>query len=234
MNSLYLSAFVIGLMGSFHCIGMCGPIAMAVPVSGKGKYSRIIGSTIYNTGRTLTYIALGAIFGLFGSGFAFMGYQQQLSVIVGVLMLLFGLGLLFSKLSVVNKIFKPQMIKPLRDAFGYFAKKKSRSGLFAIGLINGLLPCGLVYMGIAVAIASASASGGALSMLFFGLGVFPVMFLIPVFSNLIQNRLKFSFNRIVPYFLIVLACLFILRGLNLGIPYVSPKAAESGQVENCH
>ena len=115
--------------------------------------------------------------------------------------------------------------------------KKTNSSLFTIGVLNGLLPCGFVYVGIAGAVSTVNWLTGALYMTMFGLGTFPVMFATAVFGKIINVNLKRRVSKLIPVFAVVLALLFILRGLNLGIPYLSPKYSKSisiEQSESCH
>ena len=78
--AILISALVLGLMGSFHCAGMCGPIAIALPLQGNTTGQKIFGGTLYNVGRTVTYGLMGAIFGLLGQGIVMIGFQQKISV----------------------------------------------------------------------------------------------------------------------------------------------------------
>jgi len=217
---ILISALTLGLVGSFHCIGMCGPIAIALPLKNDSLFSRIFSSLLYNLGRTTTYAILGLIFGLLGQGLQMAGFQKTVSIAMGIVMLL----------SVVTPIlFKNKFTK---NGFSFFQKIKtnlskkfsinSYSSLFTIGLLNGLLPCGLVYMAIAIAIASTNVWLGALAMIFFGLGNTPMLFAISLVGSSINLKFKRFISKTIPYIVVVIGLLFILRGLNLGIKYVSP------------
>jgi sulfite exporter TauE/SafE len=103
--------------------------------------------------------------------------------------------------------------------------------------LNGLLPCGLVYVAIAGAISSGDAISGMLFMILFGLGTFPAMFAATIFGRFINLNIRKKINQAIPALAVVLAVLFILRGLSLGIPYISPKisAQTINQTEmECH
>lgn len=226
--NLYWSALVVGFLGSFHCIGMCGPIVLAVPA--KSMLSKIL----YNLGRTITYAIMGAIIGFIGEGFSFIGWQQNLSIGVGVAMLII---VLFTK----YKHFDLPMNGALEKLWIYSKSKftplfKSKS-VFAplfIGLINGLLPCGLVYAALFAAVSMGGIWESALYMALFGIGTAPMLVGVAVFGNLLAPRWRTRFNRSVPYFLGVIAVLLILRGLNLGIPMISPKTDDSGKMMHKH
>lgn len=220
---MYWSAFVFGLVGSFHCVGMCGPIVLAVP----GK--TILSKLLYNIGRTVTYAIMGLIIGIIGEGFSLAGYQQILSILVGAAMLLI---VIFTKYKhfdlplsgAVSKlwIFSKKKLTPLFKSESAFAP-------FLIGIINGLLPCGLVYAAIFAAVAMGGMVESSLYMVLFGLGTAPLLIALSVFGNFLTPAIRSRFNKAVPYLLGVVAVLIILRGLNLGIPYVSPKMDDGGK-----
>ncbi len=236
------AAISLGLLGSLHCVGMCGPIALSLPVQGKSQSSRFVSILIYNAGRIITYSALGALFGLVGQGFAIFGLQQILSIVLGVIILLSVLlpGDLFAQFSFTSKFH--QLFSKLKVSLGNLFQNRSTKALFYIGLLNGLLPCGLIYMAITGALASGSVINGALFMALFGLGTVPAMFSVAWFSNLISVKFRLGITKAMPYVVSVMAVLLILRGMNLGIPYISPKMAEqchtevttAPKVECCH
>jgi len=231
-----LAAISLGFLGSFHCIGMCGPIALTIPVKRSSFSSIISGSIIYNSGRIITYAFMGLLFGLLGKGFAMAGWQNILSVSLGIIILIL---LFFPKLSWISKktglIFHllEKLKLQLRKLFGIHTLRS----LFLIGLLNGLLPCGLVYLGIAGSVATGDALKGALFMAAFGLGTLPAMMAITIVRDSISIRFREKIRRAIPVFIVVMAVLLILRGLNLGIPYVSPSVETTGETSHhqcCH
>lgn len=231
---LLWAAISLGLLGSLHCVGMCGPIALSLPVHGRSQSSRFIAILVYNAGRIMTYSALGALFGLLGQGFAIFGLQQILSIVLGVIILLSVLlpGDIFAQFSFTSKLH--QLFTRLKSSLGNLFQNRSTKALFYIGLLNGLLPCGLIYMAITGALASGSVIQGALFMALFGLGTVPAMFSVAWFSNLISVKFRASITKAMPYVVSVMAVLLILRGMNLGIPYISPKMAEQNTEVSCH
>ncbi|PIF05106.1 MAG: hypothetical protein CSA36_08470 [Draconibacterium sp.] len=219
---MLVSAFLLGLMGSVHCAGMCGPIALALPLHGNSLSGKIFGGTLYNLGRTITYGIMGVLFGLLGKGISFLGFQQKISVIMGVLMIL---SILFPAL------FKNQysmgkswiaVVGKLKRSIGSLFTVRSFQSLFFIGLLNGLLPCGLVYMAIAGAIATGNPVSGMLYMILFGLGTIPMLLGIALAGNMMSATFRKKINRLIPMLVVVVGILFILRGLSLGIPFLSP------------
>lgn len=221
--TILISALILGLMGSFHCAGMCGPIAIALPLHGNTVPQKIFGGALYNIGRTITYGIMGAIFGLLGQGISMIGFQQKISVIMGAVMII---SVLFPAL------FKNQyrmdkswfsLVGKLKKSIGQMFSIRSFSSLFFIGLLNGLLPCGLVYIAIAGAIGTGDIAQGTLYMILFGLGTIPMMLSISVAGNMMGLALRTRINKLIPVLVVVVGLLFILRGLDLGIPYLSPE-----------
>ena len=236
MNELLyclISGFAIGSLGSFHCLGMCGPIALSLPIATDSKWKAALSVGFYNLGRALTYAMLGLFFGLVGSRFRIWGIQQWVSIVAGLALLAF--VLFHFKVRLPGKWFdryQSQVRFRLQKLLS--SNLKVRSFLF-IGLLNGLLPCGLVYVAIVAALATGKIWLGAVLMFSFGVGTMPMMAGMLVFGRHISMRHRRWINRAVPYMVSVMACLLILRGLNLGIPYVSPKMGNTVQdVPTCH
>jgi len=220
--SILISAFVLGIMGSFHCAGMCGPIAIALPLHGNSVGGKIFGGSLYNLGRTITYGIMGALFGLLGQGVAMIGFQQKISVIMGSLMIISVLfPALFKNQYSMNKSWF-SLVSKLKSTIGGMFSIRSYPSLFFIGMLNGLLPCGLVYMAIAGAIGTGSISMGTLYMILFGLGTIPMLLGISLAGNLLSLAVRRRINKLIPLMVVVVGIFFILRGLSLGIPYLSP------------
>ena len=209
-------------MGSFHCAGMCGPIAIALPLHGNSAGGKILGGSLYNLGRTTTYGIMGAIFGLLGQGVAMIGFQQKISVIMGGLMIISVLfPALFRNQYSLEKSWL-SMVGKLKATIGRMFSIRSYSSLFFIGMLNGLLPCGLVYMAIAGAIGTGSVGLGSLYMILFGLGTIPMLLGISLAGNLLSLTVRNRINKLIPVMVVVVGIFFVLRGLSLGIPYLSP------------
>ena len=222
MSQLIFAAFMMGLLGSFHCVGMCGPLALSLPIDSGRRSARFTGVLLYNTGRILTYSVFGLIFGLIGKSAAFFGFQQWLSIILGLLIILF--VVLPKRFSIFhNKNFVLPFFDKIRSSLGQLFSRKKYSSLFFIGILNGLLPCGLVYMAAAGAVATGEVSGSILFMAFFGLGTLPMMWSIAFFGNYVSIGIRQKIRRAYPYLVTFMACLLILRGMGLGIPYLSPE-----------
>lgn len=223
MMQIFFVAFMIGIVGSFHCVGMCGPLALSLPLSNNSFAAKISGSLIYNTGRIVTYSVFGLIFGLIGQTASLFGFQQWLSIVAGALILLFIIMPKKYKMQTGAANYTNGFFAGIRTKLGRLFTQKNHSSLFVIGLLNGLLPCGLVYMAVAGAIAAGDAGSSILFMAAFGLGTLPIMWSIAFFGNYVGVSFRQKIRRAYPYMMALMACLLILRGMGLGIPYVSPE-----------
>ncbi|MEJ2195644.1 MAG: sulfite exporter TauE/SafE family protein [Ignavibacteriaceae bacterium] len=221
-----LTAFFVGLFGSLHCIGMCGPIAIALPVPDSTNVSFFFGRLLYNLGRVVSYMLLGALFGLVGQRIALAGAQQFVSIALGVIILISVLLPQKQKNYIIQLSLVQKVVQPLKANIGMLFRKGTFSSMFSIGILNGFLPCGFVYIGLAGAITSGDAISGAAVMFLFGVGTIPAMFMATVFGKYINIGIRTKLRKATPYFAMILAILFILRGMNLGIRYISPKLIE--------
>ncbi|MDP2088656.1 MAG: sulfite exporter TauE/SafE family protein [Flavobacteriaceae bacterium] len=233
---MFLSAFLLGLAGGFHCIGMCGPIAFILPINKETPVKMVFQTILYHLGRLLTYSFIGLLFGLLGKGLSLAGIQQQLSIVIGILMIAI-FFIPFNKLLSINIAFPiSKIVMKLKKKLGTYLNRKSNTSIFIIGILNGFLPCGLVYMAVIGSIAMASAYSGAFYMFLFGLGTIPLMTGAIYLGNFINIAVRNKIQKMIPVFVVIIGILFILRGLGLGIPLISPPN-ESLKIENpakCH
>lgn len=232
---MLFSAIILGLLGSLHCIGMCGPIAFMLPVDRKNQIKQFFQLMSYHIGRLTTYSLIGLLFGLLGKGFELFNFQQHLSILTGVLMILaITLPSLFKKVKIAQPITK--VIFKVKSALGEELKKKRNDTFFTIGFLNGYLPCGLVYMAVLGAIATHNPLQGSLYMFLFGAGTIPLMSAVAYAGNITNNVFRKKIQQIIPIIVVIIGILFILRGLGLNIPYISPTGAVSNLTEgteNC-
>ena len=214
------TALVFGFFSSFHCAGMCGPIALAVS-NLKSEGSPVVGKILYNLGRMYTYALLGLIFGFVGKGLSMAGLQQGVSIVSGILIIIF---ILIPRipLKISAKLGLSKGVFFIKKSFSWFLQRRSLSAMFFTGVVNGLLPCGMVYMALAASISLASPVNSGLYLTLFGLGTFPVMLTITLTGSLLNLRFKSLMNKTIPYLTVMVGILFILRGMSLGIPYMSP------------
>jgi len=225
----FWTAFILGLVGSLHCAGMCGPLALALPSTGSGLPGFVAGRAAYNLGRILTYCVLGLIFGLVGRTLVLAGIQRWLSIGLGIVLLagLLGSGRLGLSQPVVG------IVKRLKDRMRILLSRRSVRALTLLGLLNGLLPCGLVYVACAGAANTGDVLAATAYMAAFGVGTIPLMLAIGLSGKLIPWSLRLQLRKAIPVSVFLLACLLILRGLSLGIPYVSPDLSAGGAA-CCH
>lgn len=233
---MLFSAIILGLLGSFHCIGMCGPIAFMLPVDRTNKAKQFFQIGSYQLGRLTSYTLIGLVFGLLGKGFELFGFQQQLSIITGILMILVVLlPKLFQNLKISKSISK--IVIQLKSKLGKKLKQKRNDTFFTIGFLNGYLPCGLVYMALLGAITTHNAISGSLYMFLFGLGTVPLMTAVVFLGNFASGIFRKRIQQIIPVAVVIIGILFVLRGLGLGIPYISPDTSVSllsNSIKGCH
>jgi sulfite exporter TauE/SafE len=215
------TAFFLGLVGSLHCAGMCGPIALAVPPNLSSTWQFVLGRLAYNFGRITTYCLMGAVFGLIGKSLVVIGWQRWISLIAGTLIL--AALLINLRISLSASASKP--IGFLKLWLGKFLRGSSLTTTFCLGALNGFLPCGLVYAACASAGATGAPAHGVEFMAVFGMGTIPMMLGIGLAGKKLQLSLRFKLQKLIPATLVVVSLLLIFRGLALGIPYLSPDPA---------
>lgn len=244
--ALIFSALALGFASGFHCIGMCGPIALSLGLTKKQATNYYLQNLTYQFGRIVTYSLLGALLGILGKGFEMAGFQKYLTILAGILLVImavfsFGGKDFASKIPFLSKfLFKVKM------NLGKFMQKADYRSRFSTGILNGFLPCGMVYMALTASLAAGGILQGATFMALFGLGTLPFMFFVVLLGNLMTTAFRIKILKFVPVMMLVLGGLFILRGLELGIPYISPKEEalhiihndspehQQGNHETCH
>ncbi|MCS6771245.1 MAG: sulfite exporter TauE/SafE family protein [Kiritimatiellae bacterium] len=229
-----MSALVLGVAGSLHCAGMCGPLALALPrADGLSRRKLVFGRLLYNVGRAMTYAALGAVFGGIGHSLNLAGLQRAVSILCGVLLLLYASGALLPAVPRGLSVWITRAMTPLQQIMVSRLRSGSLGNLFVIGMINGLLPCGLVYIALAGAVATGTSWHGALFMFLFGLGTAPLIFALGLAGPSLHARLRGRFRAVLPATIALLGVWFVLRGSNLGIPLLSPGQAPNHSSPSC-
>lgn len=221
---MLLSALVLGVLGSLHCLGMCGPIAFMLPLDRYSSFLKSFQLSLYHLGRLFSYALMGLAFGLVGKGLQLFGLQQKLSMGIGILMILVVLvpSKHFGRMSLTRPLYT--LVGKVKSRLGTLLKKRTPDTFLTIGFLNGFLPCGLVYIALFGSVAQGNAMHGSLYMFLFGLGTVPLMTSAVYASGLFGTKIKKGLRKLVPVFVVIVGVMFILRGLGLGIPYVSPKA----------
>ena len=223
MQTWLLTSFLLGIVSNLHCFGMCGPIAFALPLNRTSKSSLIIGILKYHLGRILVYSFLGYLVGFIGLGIKMIGILQMVSIFSGIFVILYAWR---------NTHLFQNLLPELKASFnfvpsntiGKLMRSNSKLKLFGLGMLNGFIPCGMVYTALIASIITGNPLSSSTSMLAFGIGTLPGMVIITYFTNCLSFSYKSKINRYLPYIVTAIGILIILRGLNLNIPYISPRA----------
>jgi uncharacterized protein len=235
MQVFILTAFLAGLAGSIHCVGMCGPLALSLPFSRFSKYQKWLAIILYNLGRVGAYSTIGLIVGLLGRGINWFGLTQIISIVLGAIILV---SVVLPRLLKKKSIHMPAWINRYQiNALQYLMKKQTVGWMFLVGIMNGFLPCGLVYMAVAAALVAGSVGNAMLFMIFFGIGTIPAMVALVAIAQNMPLHIRVSFQKFVPIVSMIIGALLILRGLNLDIPFISPYLSQNlagDTVVECH
>lgn len=233
MTAIIFAGFILGLTSNFHCVGMCGPIALAIPLDRSSKMNTLFGALLYHGGRVLTYGILGVVVGSIGLTIETLGLLQWLSIIAGILMIVYAWR---KYIHFVHPTLKFEGVNRfVSKGIGKLLKVRSTWKLIPMGMLNGILPCGMVFAGLFNAAIAGDMISGGLSMIAFGIATLPMMLVVSFFAGRLNSGLRVKFNTVVPYLLTVVGLMIILRGMNLGIPFISPKlnvAQEQPTTEN--
>ncbi|EON77223.1 Heavy-metal-associated domain protein [Lunatimonas lonarensis] len=214
------TALLLGFFGSFHCVGMCGPIALALSARDQQRY--LVNKLAYNLGRAMTYASLGTLVGLLGFSLGLAGLQQWLSVFLGIVIVFMAF---FYKRSerILGNAGWFGLVNKLKQHLGFQLRKRGFPAFFLSGMLNGLLPCGMVYVALAASLALQSPLQGAVYMFVFGVGTMPVIVVLMVSQGLVSGQVKKRMHSLLPYMAVFIGLLFIVRGLGLGIHVLSPQ-----------
>ncbi len=210
------AGLVLGFLGSLHCIGMCGPIAIAA-FGQSGKFT-VAPRLFYNLGRTATYTLMGLVMSLIGKVISLSGFQQVASILAGSIILLIAVIYLLGIKTEYPSFMR--LLSMIKRKMSGLLRSKGWFNNFSLGLINGFLPCGLVYLALAGAIVTESPTDAVWFMFLFGLGTIPAMFSITYVAPVISRVI--DINRLIPYMFAIVGIILVLRGLGLGIPFISP------------
>ena len=245
METIFIPAFILGVISNLHCLGMCGPIALAIPLNRSSKSGMFLGILQYHIGRVLVYGILGYLVGYIGMGIKLFGVLQAISIIAGIGIIIYAwrkhLSFIKIPLNVPLSLSKGHFVTMslLSQSMGKIMHSESPLKLFLLGALNGLLPCGMVYTALITAVVLGTPLLSATSMLAFGLGTLPGLVAFSLFAQQLGNPMRSKINRYLPYLITVVGLLIVLRGMNLNIPYISPKVSFSEEkkevvMDCCH
>ncbi len=223
-----ITGLVLGAVSSFHCVGMCGAIALSLPVNKVTGLRRTLSIILYNLGRIITYSLLGLAFGLAGRGLYIGGLQKWFSIIAGMLLLLFAISNLLHS-GLVRVSFLQKNIYRLQAFIAKMMARQSFLSVFFVGIANGLLPCGMVYFAVTGAVAAGNVMDAVFFMAAFGLGTLPLMMAVSYFGFIISLTLRNNIKSLIPYFMIAMAVMLVMRG----VTYTSA-AAGNTDIIPCH
>jgi sulfite exporter TauE/SafE len=233
--AVMISGFTLGAAGSLHCVGMCGPLSLALPVHHFSKTQKFFSLLLYQFGRIITYSIIGLLFGLAGRRIYISGYQQWFSIGMGILVLgiaiLYFIGWKTIHLKILNRFYffvQQQISRLLKSATGPIS-------FFMMGMANGLLPCGMVYVALAATLSFTNVLQSVSFMAMFGAGTLPAMMLVGYAGQMIKPAWRIYLRKMVPIFILIMGIVLILRGMNLGIPFISPELPQTnGTAVICH
>ena len=227
-----LAGLLLGVAGSLHCVGMCGPLVLMMPF---GRLEALI----YHLGRTFTYVLMGFLAGFMFQVIDIRIYQREFSVGIGIVFFLMWAYQQWG--NVLARVWKVDKVNQSRDSIkkgvlGLYSQALRRKHLAwraVAGFANGLLPCGLVYGALMAGVGQGSTLGSTMLMLGFGLGTIPSLFLLAMIGNKIETSVRRYWTKLLPWWLLIMSIIFILRGLNLGIPFVSPHIILNPEGHRC-
>jgi hypothetical protein len=235
LNTIFEIGFFMGLIGSIHCIGMCGPLVMALPMSNQTNFQKWQSILLYHVGKITSYALLGVLLGLFGSHLPLYGVQENLSMVMGGIMVLYVIYVFVIKSRWTPKFLQfKRLYSFIVKRMGYLFKSKNRAAFYLIGILNGLLPCGMVYVALTSALATQNIFYGGLIMAFFGLGTMPALIMVAIGGQYLGSVFRKKTQRLLPVFIFSMGIFLILRGMNLGIPYISPQLGFGTDKISCH
>ena len=214
---MWVTALIMGLAGSLHCVGMCSPLAMAVTSSRSGVS---LNRLLYNAGRILTYSALGMIVSSFGFVVPIFKFQNLVSIVLGIVLLLVGIGTLRVNIPFLSALIGNQTTK-LKILFAKFLQRKSLSSVLVLGSLNGLLPCGLVYIALTYCLTLQSPWEGFGFMSLFGVGTLPAMLGLTNLLQQLVKRFNLSLKHVTSGMMILAGILLIARVFIVHLPHKS-------------
>ncbi len=214
-------AFLMGLLGSLHCAVMCGPIVLSLPLQKASRLYACLQLFLYQFGRISVYVLLGMLAGAFGNALKIFTSQKTVSMLTGVLLI--GFALLQFNQAYKNKsgLFQLKLLKPVSRLMSKVFHLPLWG--FFVGFLNGLIPCGMVYLALASALNTSSLQSAATFMLLFGLGTSPLMLFISLAGVYLKKYIRFNVQKIIPWFMLLMGVLLILRSADLGISFFSPQ-----------
>lgn len=228
---MVINGLIFGLVSTLHCLGMCGPLAIAIPA--KVKSNKFLFGLLYQIGRISVYTSIGVSVFFIGYSFSLFHLQQTLTIFLGISLILYAVVTFMSS---KNGLFLDFYSKYIGRFFNKIWNLPFVASSLLLGVLNGLLPCGAIYIAAVYCASLQSVGESILYMILFGIGTSPIFIAAWVFFKKSQ-QLKLKKLIIVYKFLpLIIGVLMVLRGANLGIPYLSPELEKVNghtEVKNC-
>lgn len=234
-SAILIAGLLTGLAGSLHCVGMCGPLSLALPLQHLPPFQKFVSLLLYQSGRITTYSFIGLLFGLIGRRIYITGYQHWFSIGAGIFILVTAIFYFAGKRSLHFKPFNKFYLFIQQQIAKFLTSKLNYTGFYLTGIANGFLPCGMVYIALAGTLSLEKVSESVFFMSLFGLGTLPAMMMIAYAGQIFKVQWRNYFKQATPYLMAALGVLLILRGLNLGISFISPELpVYAGKAISCH
>ena len=218
---IWAAALLMGLASGLHCIGMCGPLSMAIPVPAHSKLSRPLALGIYHFSRIIVYMMLGFVAALLGLSILKPEHQQWLSIALGLMVVI--MAWFPALISRMRWSPAQAILGKIKSGFHQYMRNGNASGFLVMGALNGLLPCGMVYLAIASSLLNGEAVSSAYFMMFFGMGTLPTVYFMPLIASGLFRHFNIRAGKLFPVVMTMVGLVLMLRGMGLGIPYLSPE-----------
>ncbi|MEM6396251.1 MAG: sulfite exporter TauE/SafE family protein [Bacteroidota bacterium] len=216
---LFWTAFLLGIGGSLHCMSMCGPLVLAVPGLRADQGNQLTKLVVYHSGRVIVYALIGLIVGSLGWGLQLVNFQGTLAIATGLFIIGIALFKLDFKRLFVSKASSASIWqRTINKYFSIYIKKDGWTATLVLGMLNGLIPCGLVYVAIISAVNVNAPLHGALYLLAFGLGTMPLLFATSIIGKRVFQYISFNKRYLQQAVLVAVGLIFIWRGLNFNFP----------------
>ncbi len=234
MEGIVIGGLLLGAVSSLHCAGMCGPLILSLPIQQYSRSGQVTAMLLYNGGRVVTYTAMGLLFGIAGRHIYLAGFQQWLSIFTGIIVLVLASRYFLHK-HIGVPVWAQSFYAKVLQWMHRFINLQSNAGYLLLGMMNGVLPCGMVYLALAGALSNTGIIQSGLFMFAFGTGTLPVMLTLSLYRVKMNMQVRLQFKQLLPYITAAMGIILILRGMNLGIPFISPVLAGApSESVSCH
>jgi uncharacterized protein len=202
-----VTALLLGFGGSLHCALMCSPLAAAAI----GNARAMRRTLLYNAGRILTYSLLGGLIASLGRGIPIAGFQLLLTIVMAATLILMGLAGVSTLRVPLISLLLSKVTNAVKILFAKFFKQKTQSSFFILGMLNGILPCGLTFLALSYCLTLAGPLSGMSFMLLFGIGTLPAMLGLTSVIQFFLKYLNFPGSRMTRLAFIAIGMIMLAR-----------------------